>query len=154
MSWLFSWNSLLDIGWLLFLSILLKHFWFERRELKKATSWLIAKGHITRCNWTEVGHSIWPKIEYTYTVHEHELKGEYLFLDTDHNDPNSKYSRTMAYNVAVAFKENKEIDVYYNPNQPEQSALDITIPFKLNLIIGIISAFLVVHIAFIVSHFF
>ena len=97
----------------------------------------------------KVGHSIWPKIEYTYQVHDQDLIGEYLFLDTSHNNPNSKYSRLVAYKAAVAFKENSEIDVYYNPNNPEQSALDVTIPIKLNIILCLISVLIVIHLGII-----
>lgn len=144
--WNRSWGWLLDFGWLVFLLIVLKHFWQNRRDLVKAQSWLKTKGHIRHCEWTKVGHSAWPKIEYDYQVHDTTLTGEYLFLDTSNNNPNSKYSRNIAYKVALAFKENSEIDVYYNPNQPEQSALDITIPKKLNAILFIIIAFIVLQL--------
>lgn len=141
---------LLDTGWLLILSILLLHFWRDRKGLLQAQSWLKAKGHVTRCEWVKVGHSIWPKIEYTYQVYDKDLVGEYLFLDTSHNSPNSKYSRLIAYKAAVAFKENSEIDIYYNPNQPEQSALDVTMPIKLNIILILISTLILIHIGIIV----
>lgn len=149
------WQALLDIGWFFLLLLLLGHFSRERRELVKAQSWLITKGHITHCEWTSIGHSVWPDIEYTYHVHSQELKGKYLFLDTRHNNPNSRYARNMAYQVAIAFKENKAINVYYNPNQPEQSALDVTIPKKLNVIICLLGIFLITHLglmAFRYSH--
>lgn len=107
---------LLDLGWLLFLLMLFWHFWRDRRTLVHAQSWLKVKGHITSCELTKVGHSVWPKIEYTYQVNEEEMTGEYLFLDTAHNNPNSKYSRGIAYKAAIAFQENEEIDVYYNPS--------------------------------------
>ena len=150
MTWLHSLRWILDFGWLFFLFILLRHFWRVRQLLVHASSWLKAKGRITRCEWTQVGHHIWPKIEYSYQVYEQDLTGEYLFLDTAHNNPSSNYSRRIAYNAAVAFTENKEIEVYYNPNQPEQSALDITIPYKLNFIIGLLSGLILLHLGVVI----
>lgn len=152
MSWPIFSKWILDFGWLFFLLMLLRHFWQDRRQLVLTKLWLKSKGHITKCEWTKVGHSIWPKIEYTYHVYDKELVGEYLFLDTAHNNPNSKYSRQIAYKAAVAFNEHAEIDVYYNPNHPEQSALDISIPTKLNIILSLIGIFIVLHLVLIVSH--
>lgn len=144
-----SWRWALDLGWLLFLLTLLIHFWRDRQQLAQAKSWLKTKGHVVSCEWVESGHTIWPKIEYTYHVYDKELTGEYLFLDTSHNTPNSKYSRQIAYQAAVAYKEHSEIDVYYNPNDPVQSALDVTIPHKLNLILVLISILIVLHLGII-----
>ncbi len=154
MAWHFSAKWVLDLGWLLFLLILLKHFWQDRKELLRTQSWLITKGHITHCEWTTIGHSVWPKIEYSYQVHERDLVGEYLFLDTAHNSPSSKYSRQVAYKAALAFKEDAEIEVFYNPNNPEQSALDITMPKKLNFIIILLGALIFLHLGIIVSRVF
>ncbi|MCL5272465.1 MAG: DUF3592 domain-containing protein [Gammaproteobacteria bacterium] len=150
MHWINSWRWVLDSGWLLFLLLLFRHFWRDRNALMQSNAWLKVSGHITRCDWTIVGHSIWPKIEYTYQVHDKDLIGEYLFLDTSHNSPHSKYSRLIAYKAAIAFKENSTIDVYYNPNDPEQSALDVTIPRKLNLILILIGLLIAFHIGFII----
>lgn len=150
---LHSGRWMLDIGWLIVLLFLLNHFWRGKKALLEAQSWLKAKGHITRCEWVRVGHSVWPKIEYSYQVYDKDLVGEYLFLDTSHNNPNSKYSRLIAYKAAVAFKENAEIDIYYNPNRPEQSALDVTIPLKLNVILYSIAILVVVQIGIIIFRF-
>ncbi len=146
MTWLKVWRLLLDFGWLIFLLILFTHFWRDRSVLSQAKSWLKVKGHITVCEWTKVGHSVWPKIEYSYQVHDKDLTGEYLFLDTAHNNPNSKYSRSIAYKAAVAFAEGTEIDVYYNPNHPDQSALDVTMPIKLNIILFLIGMLTLLHL--------
>lgn len=140
------WRWMLDLGWLLFLLVIFRHFWRDRQNLAQAQSWLQVKGRITGCEWTQVGHSVWPKIEYTYEVYDKVFTGEYLFLDTAHNSPNSKYSRGVAYKAAVAFKENSEIDIYYNPNHPEQSALDVTMPTKLTTILILIGGLIVVHL--------
>lgn len=149
MVWLYVWRGMVDLGWLLFLVLLFMHFWRNRNVLVRARSWLKAKGHITSFEWIKAGHSAWPKVTYSYQVHEKDLTGEYLFLDTTHNNPNSKYSRYIAYNAAVSFKESKEIDVYYNPNNPEQSALDVTIPIKLNIILMVIGVLIIVHLGLI-----
>jgi hypothetical protein len=143
----------LDLIWLIFLMVLLHHFWRQRHALVRASYWLKAKGRITHCEWVSTGRSIWPKIEYTYEVNETKLTGEHLFLDTTHNSPNSKYARKMAYQAAMAFKEERPIDVYYNPNEPHQSALDITIPKKLNFIIVLLSFIILTHIGIMIYHY-
>lgn len=138
---------ILDLSWLIFLLIVLHHFWQDRRSLLFTKTWLKTKGMITKCEWTQEGNSIWPKIEYTYHVQDHEIIGEYLFLDTAHNNPNSSYARSIAYKAAQAYEAQSEIDVFYNPNDPEQSALDIAIPKKLNVIVVLIALFLIIHLA-------
>ena len=153
MTLLGAWRWILDLGWLAVLFLLFWHFWRDRQVLLQAQSWLQVKGHITQYELTTVGHSVWPKIEYTYQVHDKDLLGEYLFLDTAHNNPNSKYARFIAYKAALAFKEDAEIDVYYNPNHPEQSALDVTMPKKLNVILILIGIFMVVQAGLIIWHF-
>lgn len=145
---------LLDLGWLIFLSILFRYFWCDRQYLLRVKTWLKTKGHITHCEWFTVGRSIWPKIEYTYHVHDKDIIGEYLFLDTAHNNPNSHYARNIAYKTAVAFKENSEVIVYYNPNHPEESALDITMPRKLTIIIVLIGMVIIFHISLMVFQLF
>ena len=132
---LFNTHTVLDVAWLTILVLIFYHFWKNRQFLMDAQGWLKAKGHITRYQFVQVGHSIWPKIEYEYCVYEQNLTGHYLFLDTAHNNPSSKYSRRIAYNAAIAYNDQSEIDVYYNPNRPEESALDVTMPFKLNAIL-------------------
>ena len=152
MTWLNVGHWMLDAGWLLFLLILLNHFWRDRKILIRAQSWLQVKGKITAFEWTKVGHSVWPKIEYSYQVNDQEMKGERLFLDTVYTNPNSKYSRRVAYNATVAFKEETEIDVYYDSNNPEQSALDIKMPIKLNVILMVIGLLIVLHLGLMVWH--
>lgn len=152
MTWFHGGEWLVDVGWLLLLCVLLVYFWRDRQNLMQAQTWLKAKGYVTSCRWTRVGHNIWPKIEYTYQVYDKDLVGQYLFLDTTHNTPNSKYARRIAYKAAVAFKEAEAIDIYYNPNHPEQSALDVTLPKKLNVILILISALIVLQLGLIGWH--
>lgn len=150
MSWVILGRWLMDLGWLLFLFVLFIHFWRDRQVLVDARTWLTVKGYITACKWTKVGHSIWPKIEYSYHVSEKDFMGYDLFLDTKHHNLNSNYSRQIAYKAAVAFKEGTEIDIYYNPNNLEQSALDVSIPIKLNVILTLIGMLMALHLALIV----
>lgn len=150
MFWHSALGWILDISWLVFLLMLFWHFWQSRRALVYAQGWLKTKGRITSCKWTKVGHSVWPEIEYSYEVYDKTLYGHYLFLDTAHNNPNSPYSRNIAYKVALAFKEDSEIDVYYNPNKPEQSALDVSIPKKLNVILAINALFILLQVVVII----
>ncbi|MDP1603506.1 MAG: DUF3592 domain-containing protein [Legionella sp.] len=152
MNWLVSWRGLMDIAWLLFLLLLLRHFWQDRRALEKARHWLITRGRITKFLWTREGTHLWPKIEYTYHIYDQDFTGEYFFLDTSHNNPNSNYSRQVAYRAAIAFEKDEEIDVYYNPNNPVQAALDVRIPVKLNVIIVLLLALIAVHLGMMGYH--
>jgi hypothetical protein len=152
MTWLNVWRWMLDMGWLLFLLILLRHFWRERQMLIHAQSWVQVKGQITAYEWTKLGHSAWPKIEYSFLVQDQEMTGVCLFLDKAHNNPGSSYSRHIAYNVAVAFKEGTEVNVYYNPYDPEQSALDISVPRKLNIILIVMGVLIIIHLALMIWH--
>ncbi|MBA2657474.1 MAG: DUF3592 domain-containing protein [Tatlockia sp.] len=144
---------MLDLIWLVFLLYLLGHFWCDRRILAKAKYWLITKGRISHFEWARSGRLLWPKITYNYQVFEQEYSSEYLFLDTAHNNPASKYARLVAYRAAVAYEDDKEIDVYYNPNNPSQAVLDITIPRKLNIIISLLLALVLLHLAVVIARF-
>lgn len=150
-NWLLSWRGLLDVTWLLFLLILLKHFWSEKRFLARTRFWLITKGRIVLFEWTREGHRFWPKIEYSYQVFDQTFQSKYLFLDTAHNNPNSKYARKVAYRAALAFENDEEIDVFYNPNNPQEAALDITMPRKLTIIIVLLMALILLHLGIIVG---
>lgn len=146
------WHIFLDIGWFLFLLLLLRHFWQDRQRLLESQGWLLTKGRITQLEWTRHGHSLWPKIEYAYQVNERDYIGEYLFLDTSHNSPHSQYSRQVAYRVAMAYKHNQDIDVYYNPSDPRQSVLDVAIPKKLNAILCLLLLLIFFHLGLVGYH--
>lgn len=150
LSRLLSWQSLLDLVWLLFLIFLLRYFWRDRKALVQTRSWLITKGRITSFEWTREGPRLWPRIKYSYQVFDQDFVGEYLFLDTAHNNPNSKYARKVAYKAAMAYERNAEIDVFYNPNNPEQAVLDITMPKKLNLILVLLIMLIILHLVVII----
>lgn len=147
--WLLSGRWILDLAWLLFLLMVFRHFWQERRTLLQAQTWLKAKGRITDCQWTQVGSNFWPKINYSYQVYDQDLLGDHLLLDTSYHTPYSKHARRVAYHAAIAFRDQQEIAVYYNPNQPEQSALDIAMPVKLTVIIIAIGTLTLVHLVLI-----
>ncbi|WP_078767506.1 DUF3592 domain-containing protein [Legionella maceachernii] len=125
---------------------MLRYFWRDRRALAQTRSWLITKGRITSFEWTREGPRLWPRIKYHYQVFDQDFEGEYLFLDTAHNTPNSKYARKVAYKAAMAYERNAEIDVFYNPNNPEQAVLDIAMPKKLNLIILLLIMLIILHL--------
>lgn len=154
MAWMVSWQGVIDIAWLLFLLVLLKHFWSERQFLSQARDWLITKGRMTQFLWTRDGNRVWAKIEYTYHLYDQDFVGEYFFLDTSHNNPNSSYSRQVAYRAAVAFEKDEEIDVYYNPDNPNQSALDVRIPGKLNVIISLLLFLIGLHLLVVLRRWF
>ena len=146
-------RAFLDLAWLSILLVIFRHFWRNRQVLVDAQGWLKAKGHITSYQLVQEGHTFWPKIEYEYVVYEKNLIGSYLFLDTAHNNPNSKYARKIAYKAAIAYQEHAEIDIYYNPNRPEESALDVAMPTKLNGILLVVGILIVVQFVLIVVHF-
>lgn len=150
---LISWRSLLDLIWLIFLLYLLWHFWRDRQFLTKAKSWLITKGRLSHFEWAQEGPRLWPKIQYKYQVFDKDYYGEYLFLDTSLNNPNSKYARQVAYRAALAYENDEDIDVFYNPNDPKQAVLDITIPRKLNFIIVLLASLIILHLAVVLIHF-
>ena len=77
-----------------------------------------------------------------------------MFIDTTHNDPNSAYARRVAYQAVDAYKKDEYIDVYYNPDRPEQAVLDRTVPRKLNLILCFIAALIMLHLVITISRVF
>ena len=143
---LIIWKNVLDIGWLLFLSLVFRYFWLRRQETVKAKHWVKARGRITQCEWLINDKHIWPKVEYSYQVGDRDFTCEHIFLDTTHNVPYSKPARLLAYKIVTAFQENADIDVYYNPEHPMQAVLDTTVPRKLNVILCIIAALIVLHL--------
>lgn len=147
-------RAFLDFSWLAILLMMFRHFWKNRQVLLDAQDWLKAKGHITQYKLVREGHSLWPKLEYEYLVYDQNLIGHYLFLDTAHNNPHSKYARAVAYKAALAYQDHLEIDVYYNPNRPEESALDVTMPSKLTAILVVIGMLIAVQLVLIIAHLF
>jgi len=140
MIWIF------DLAWLLFLLMVFIYFCHVRSKIRQLLDWHKTSGKITACEWSYEGHRLWPKIEYNYKVNDIEYTGEHLFFDTAHNDPNSLYARTIAYKVADAYKNDKELDVYYDLQHPENAVLDRTIPRKINLIIIFIAGLIALHL--------
>lgn len=140
------WKILVDVIWLLFLLVIFVYFWRARQLTQQTKYWVKTRGRITRIEWAVEGRSVWPKIEYIFQIDDHDVTGEYLFLDMVHNDPYSKYARNIAYKVAYAYKNNEDIDVYYNPDKPEEAVLDTTIPRKLNLILGFVILLIFLHL--------
>lgn len=136
----------LDLLWLLFLLVLLRHFWREKQRLKGAQNWFMTKGHITQFSWTQEAHRLWPKIEYHYLIADGDFHGERLFLDTSHVNYNSQQAREVAYQAAMAYERDEDINVYYNPNNPSEAALDITMPRKLIFIVALLISLIILHV--------
>ncbi len=141
-----SWQNFFDLGWLLFLVFMFIYFWRDRRSMLQMRLWRKASGRITHCEWTHHGNNVWPKIEYVYHIDEREYWGEHLFHDNVHNNTNSAYARKVAYQVACAYKDSGEIDIYYNPENPEQAVLDVHIPWKINFILLFVAGLIALHL--------
>ncbi len=82
---LLAWQTLLDLCWLLFLLLILRYFWRDRKALAETKNWIKTRGRIIHCEWTQEGRTLWPEIEYVFEANEKEYRGHYLFLDTSHN---------------------------------------------------------------------
>lgn len=149
---LLSWQSLMDFLWLLFLLVVLIHFWKKRQILVAARSWKITKGRIHQLEWAKESNSLWLQVTYTYQLFEQEFLGDCIFLDEDSNRKNNAYTRSIAYRIVMAFKNQEEIDVYYNSDNPMESALDINIPWSLHGIMGFVLFFLVMHLSMVIYH--
>jgi hypothetical protein len=149
-----TWQSAIDFGWLIFLLLLVLYFWKTRRFIQRSTEWVKTKGKITRCEWTTRGHRLWPKVEYLYNVGEQEYTGENMFIDTFHRTYNNFYARNVAYKIAQAFKNDQDVDVFYNPDDPDEAALDITVPGKLNLILMLLGILIIAHLVIVVFRVF
>lgn len=132
----------IEIVWLVILLALILYFLLKLKFLLNAKKWLITSGKITRMEWTTYKNTLWPEIEYTYTVYEKDFIGEYFFIDTVFNSPSSRYARLLAYKTALAYQQDQLIDIFYNPEDPRQSALDVLIPSKLKVIILFLGLFI------------
>ena len=143
-----------DIIWLLFLLLLLVYFVSLRTKAKKAHHWHTTEGFITACEWSTEGQNLWPKIQFRYYVGGMEYLGEHLFLDTSHNTPTSNYARRVAYKVAKAHLNNEPIKIYYHPDEPEISAIDVKVPSKINFIILLLSGLILLHLSVLFFRFF
>jgi len=151
---LISLQTIHDMGWFFFLGLSFMYFWRARQITMQTKLWFKTRGRITHCEWTTYGHRVWPKIEYTYQVDDYDYTGELFFLDTVHTNLHSAYARSLAYRVVSAYKENEDIDVYYDPERPELAVLDTTIPWKLNLILGLITVLILIHISSVILRYF
>lgn len=145
---------MLDLGWFVFLVVLFVYFWRSRQRTLQTKLWFKTQGRVTSCELETHEQSLWPKIEYVYQVDGQEFNGQRFFFDEAHNNLHSTHARAVAYQIVNAYKQNKEIDVYYNPDNPEQAVLDTTVPRKLNIILGFIAALLLLHIGIVISRYY
>lgn len=125
---------LLSIGWLFFLAVATLYFLRRWQALQAMKSWPVAQGEITELTLCEENNRAWPSVRYSYWVEDRSYTSGHWFADTIHNTPQSRYCRKLAYRVALAFKNNSTLDVYYNPTAPWQAVLDVRIPPKLQWI--------------------
>jgi len=144
---LFAWRNGADLLWLGLLGIMLLVLWRNKRQFQQKTrSWLTTAGQVSFFEWSSHGHLPWPKIQYTYEVDEVEYQGNTIYLSTARHNLNASYARQLAYRVALAYEQDEPIPVYYDPALPEQSALDISLPKKLNIFMVFIGFLLVLHL--------
>lgn len=139
-------RTIIDLIWLIFISGLFIYFLREYFTLKSYKNWSKTKAQVIKIQWHHHKNILWPKVEYLYHVGGYEYIGEHLFPDTFHNAPTSKYSRQIAYNTAKAYKDYKEIEIFFNPEQPEQSAIDVKIPRKVIFILFFLGFLIALHI--------
>lgn len=118
--------------WLIFLSVLLGYF-VRKKFFLNTGSWLVTQGRIIRFSIEK--DRLFPEIEYTYVLFDQVFFGSDFFRNPLLVSVNSASARALAYKAAKAFKEDKDIDVYYNPDNPTESALDASVPAKLNGIV-------------------
>ena len=137
---------ILDVLWLLICVVFLVFFIHQWRLSRHIAKWPSTTGHIIKLTWHQDKERLWPEIEYMYSLNGYEYIGHDLFKDTRLNTINSKRARELAYKVAVAHKNHQEIDVYYNPDYPEDSALEVGIPKKIYVIMILLSGFLLFHL--------
>lgn len=146
-------QTVLDVGWLVFLLFVFKQFWASRQQTFHTQQWIKTKGRITVCEWVTVQHTAWPKVEYVYQVGDRDFTSDCVCLDTVHQSPTSAHMRRLAYQIAKAYQENEPIDVYYNPSHSEQSVLDTTIPPKLRFILWNLSILIVTQVIIMILRF-
>lgn len=150
---LLSWQSFFDFGLLILLLGIFAYFWRDLYKVKGAKNWIKTRGRISNYTLEKQGNSLWPKMEYTYLVADKQYTGYDFFLTSAHKEIYSLYARNLAYQMAKAYHANEEIDVYYNPKNPEEAVLDTTISHKLTFILAIIGAFIFIHLFLIISRF-
>tara|TARA_Y100001968_G_C19394016_1_gene737200 strand:+ start:1249 stop:1719 length:471 start_codon:yes stop_codon:yes gene_type:complete len=142
-----SGSTVLNGLWCGLLLGLLYYFVKKWHYLRQAQDWLLTEGHITHFELIQQGRQLWPKIEYIYQVYGRDFYGENLVLDTAHNTPSNRIARLVAYHAAQAFYAKQAITIFYNPNDPRQSTLDIHMPRKLLFILGLLVVLLVFHLS-------
>ncbi|KTC64665.1 Protein of uncharacterised function (DUF3592) (plasmid) [Legionella adelaidensis] len=147
-----AWSSLFDFGFLLLLLLIFVYFWRDFRKTQAAKLWVKTKGTVESYELENAGHSLWPKIEYSYEVDHQEFRGHQFFLPSAHKEIYSLYARKLAYRIGKSYQQGETIDVYYNPNDPSEAVLDITISHKLKIIIILVAAFIILHLSLIFHH--
>ncbi len=141
-----------DLIWLVFLLLMLKHFWQKKRYLKQTEQWFETQGEITKFSWKQQRYRRWPKITYCYRVFEQDYRSEQFLLDDAYSNPNTLSARKLAYRAALAYERKERLTVYYNPDNPGQAVLDIRLPFKLFFIISLLFCLIVGQLGVVAYH--
>ncbi|MCB8944514.1 MAG: DUF3592 domain-containing protein [Ardenticatenaceae bacterium] len=98
--------------------------WNILQDARASASWPTAVGLITRSEVTEStdaegGDSYSPEVTYTYQVNSLSYVGNRIKFGE-----NSYNSRNRAQEIAANYPVNKEITVFYEPTQPDNSVLE------------------------------
>ncbi len=111
-------------------------------------TWPSVNGRITDSRWHNkiIGQSALrptskfiPKIEYSYSVNSSEYKGTTISLDAFED-----FDRLTAKTKLEQYATGREVKVFYDPNHPGVSCLEVEKPSLLNvvaLILGIVAFF-------------
>lgn len=149
-----TFRLLADGIWFVFLLGMLTYFLRQKNKLLKLKKWPKVKGRIINLQWEEENNRIWPQLVYQYQVEEKIYQGELLFEETLPRDTNSRLARAIAHRAVLAYQNHQEIDVFYNPNNPEDSVLDITVPLKLSIIIWLLWFLIGLHVVVVWTRWF
>jgi len=135
-----------NIGWLVLLVLLFGYFFSQYWQLRALRRWRKVEGHVTHFSLQEQDGRLWPDIEYSYSVDSKTYHNDHFFSDNAQHALYSRYARKLAHRIALAYKNDEDIWVYYDPKDPEQAVLDRRIPPKLFGIIAVVLFFLGVEL--------
>lgn len=144
-----SWVLLLDITWLILLTLILRNFLIDIRTLRTVSQWPQTQGKVESMELVETEGSYWPKLCYQYQVNDVEYSGKNIFLDSILNAPHKAYSKRVAHDIAKAYQQDEEVTVYYDPQHAELSVLNTRVPPKLYVIASILGLLIAGHLGFI-----
>lgn len=149
-----TWQTVLDIAWLIFLLLVLRYFGHQRRIHFSTKTWQQTKGRIIQCEWEIQGATKEPRIAFLFRVNAKDLFGDQLFFPPTQQYLSTAELRKGLYQVAAAYQSEQELTVYYDPNKPEHAALHVKCPVKLRLILVSITFFVIFHLGMMIARGF